>query len=194
MTKQVINLGTAPSGTGGDDRRSAWVKAIANFDEIYAAFGGNSIPAALPVAKGGTGGTTAAAARTGLGLGAAAVAAILGNVASGTALQQVITNANGTAYRFANGMQVCVLPRGSGAQTASVGATAVGNFLWTFPAPFANLNYSPAASFEPMQSVDHFGYIHTGNWGTASCTLWVRNGPAVAQAFIVSAIAVGSWQ
>ncbi|WP_176514419.1 hypothetical protein [Pseudomonas faucium] len=35
MTKQVINLGTAPSGAGGDDRRSAWVKAIANFDEIY---------------------------------------------------------------------------------------------------------------------------------------------------------------
>jgi len=35
MAKQVINLGTAPSGAGGDDRRSAWVKAIANFDEIY---------------------------------------------------------------------------------------------------------------------------------------------------------------
>lgn len=35
MAKQTINLGTAPSGAGGDDRRSAWQKAIANFDELY---------------------------------------------------------------------------------------------------------------------------------------------------------------
>lgn len=35
MAKQTINLGTAPSGAGGDDRRSAWLKAIANFDELY---------------------------------------------------------------------------------------------------------------------------------------------------------------
>ena len=69
MPKQTINLGNAPSGAGGDDRRSAWVKAIANFDEIYAALGGNSIPAALPIAKGGTGGTTAATAKASLGIG-----------------------------------------------------------------------------------------------------------------------------
>jgi len=37
MAKQSINLGTAPTGAGGDDRRSAWVKANANFDELYAA-------------------------------------------------------------------------------------------------------------------------------------------------------------
>ncbi|MFV3288528.1 hypothetical protein ACNFBR_07310 [Pseudomonas sp. NY11955] len=69
MTKQVINLGSSPNGAGGDDRRSAWLKAIANFDEIYAALGGNALPAALPIAKGGTGGTTAAAAKAALGIG-----------------------------------------------------------------------------------------------------------------------------
>lgn len=36
MSKQTINLGTAPAGTGGDTPRSAWVKAQANFDELYA--------------------------------------------------------------------------------------------------------------------------------------------------------------
>lgn len=37
MAMQEINLGTAPNGAGGDDRRSAWQKAIANFKELYEA-------------------------------------------------------------------------------------------------------------------------------------------------------------
>lgn len=80
MSKQVINLGSSPTGIGGDDRRSAWVKAKSNFTELYnwianAAQGDDvatALPAALPVAKGGTGGATQAAARTGLGLGSSA--------------------------------------------------------------------------------------------------------------------------
>lgn len=35
MAKQTINLGTVPSGVGGDTPRSAWVKAKANMDELY---------------------------------------------------------------------------------------------------------------------------------------------------------------
>jgi hypothetical protein len=35
MAKQTINLGTAPTGAGGDTPRSAFVKAQANFDELY---------------------------------------------------------------------------------------------------------------------------------------------------------------
>lgn len=84
MAKSVINLGSTPNGTGGDDRRSAWVKAKANFTELYnwlsATAGGDDtatgLPTSLPVSKGGTGGTTAAAARTNLGLGTAALANI----------------------------------------------------------------------------------------------------------------------
>jgi len=63
MSKQVINLGTAPTGVGGDTPRSAFTKAQSNFDEIYTALGGSgapvSLPAALPVANGGTGSTHA---------------------------------------------------------------------------------------------------------------------------------------
>lgn len=36
MSKQSINLGTAPTGVGGDTPRSAFTKANANFDELYA--------------------------------------------------------------------------------------------------------------------------------------------------------------
>ncbi|MEN5036732.1 tail fiber domain-containing protein [Pseudomonas sp. TWI929] len=78
MAKQVINLGTAPSGTTGDDRRSAWLKAKANFTELYNWISGlnqsddtaTALPAVLPVSKGGTGGANKAAACTGLGVGA----------------------------------------------------------------------------------------------------------------------------
>ncbi|RYD93204.1 MAG: hypothetical protein EOP50_11490 [Sphingobacteriales bacterium] len=73
MAKQTINLGTAPAGAGGDDRRSAWVKAISNFNELYdwltGVAGGSNLPAALPVAKGGTGSSTAAGAKNALGIG-----------------------------------------------------------------------------------------------------------------------------
>lgn len=81
MSKQVINLGTAPTGVGGDTPRSAFTKAQANFDELYVALGGSgspvALPPALPVANGGTGGTTQAAARTGLGLGSVATESVV---------------------------------------------------------------------------------------------------------------------
>ncbi len=42
MAQQHINLGTPPSGVDGDTDRAAWVKAEANFTDLYAAFGGQS--------------------------------------------------------------------------------------------------------------------------------------------------------
>lgn len=75
MAKQTINQGTAPTGAGGDTFRTGSAKLQANDDELYNALGANAsgvLPAALPLTKGGTGATTAAAARTSLGLGTAA--------------------------------------------------------------------------------------------------------------------------
>lgn len=83
MAKQDINLGTQPTGVGGDTNRSANIKTNANLKEIYTALGGSVsggngsvLPNSLPISKGGTGATTVAAARTNLGLGTAAVANI----------------------------------------------------------------------------------------------------------------------
>jgi len=74
MAKQTINPGVAPTGAGGDTFRSGSAKLQANDDELYAAFGasGGVLPAALPVTKGGTGATSAEAARANLWLGSAA--------------------------------------------------------------------------------------------------------------------------
>lgn len=77
MAKQTINQGTAPTGAGGDTFRSGSAKLQANDNELYDFIGGaantTTLPSALPLTKGGTGATTAAAARTNLGLGTAAL-------------------------------------------------------------------------------------------------------------------------
>lgn len=79
MAKQTINQGTAPTGAGGDTFRSGSAKLQANDNELYDFIGGaantTTLPAALPLTKGGTGATTAAA-RTNLGLGTAATATL----------------------------------------------------------------------------------------------------------------------
>ncbi|WP_447742359.1 hypothetical protein [Pseudomonas laurentiana] len=82
MAKQVINLGTAPSGAGGDDRRSAWIKAIANFDELYtliaSAYNKANIIGAVTQSAG---------------------------VPTGAAMQQVL-NGVGAYWKFANGLLI----------------------------------------------------------------------------------------
>ncbi|MNH24177.1 hypothetical protein D3C79_840950 [compost metagenome] len=68
----------------------------------------------VPVAKGGTGGTTAAAGRAGLGLGNAATANILGELSQSGgvptgALMQQVTNAAGTYWKYASGQMTAVM-------------------------------------------------------------------------------------
>ncbi|WP_248917045.1 tail fiber assembly protein [Pseudomonas entomophila] len=74
MAKQTINLGSAPTGAGGDTQRSAFARTQANFDELYAALGGDNLPAALPIVRGGTGAQSVEGARAALGLGTGATA------------------------------------------------------------------------------------------------------------------------
>lgn len=87
MAKQTINLGTAPTGAGGDDRRSAWVKAIANFNELYEALG---VPTSGAIAS-----------------GIAAPFPVLADPAAG-GLMQYVANANGYYFKFYNGLLICV--------------------------------------------------------------------------------------
>ncbi|MCI1036317.1 hypothetical protein [Pseudomonas putida] len=87
MAKQNINLGSAPSGAGGDDRRSAWLKAINNFNELYTALGAPA-SGAIPA-------------------GIAAAAPIIGDPAAG-ALMRSGSNANGYYFQFASGLLICV--------------------------------------------------------------------------------------
>lgn len=76
MAKQTINLGSEPTGVGGDTQRSAFRKMQENVNELYAALGGDTLPVALPLTRGGTGAQTVEGARAALGLGSAAQASL----------------------------------------------------------------------------------------------------------------------
>ncbi|UXC19170.1 hypothetical protein [Comamonas squillarum] len=100
----------------------------------------------LPVALGGTGGTTAAAARSNLGLGSAAVAAIVGTVSQSGgvptgAIIQRGSNANGEFVRYADGAQICRLRFGQ-VSALAINSVASGLYVslreWTFPAAFVD--------------------------------------------------------
>lgn len=86
---------------------------VDQFGATLAGLGSVSTENVVPVAKGGTGGTTPALARAGLQLGSAAVAAIVGPVsqAAGVPTGAIIefgSNANGEYYKFASGLMVCL--------------------------------------------------------------------------------------
>lgn len=114
-----------------NDIANAWGSTLAGLGSV-------STENVVPVAKGGTGGTTQAAARSGLGLKAAAVADILGTVSQsgGTptgAILETGSNANGTYFKFANGGLVCY------AIGLSLTLANASNLQapWTFPSFFS---------------------------------------------------------
>ncbi|WP_277590515.1 hypothetical protein [Pseudomonas chlororaphis] len=121
MSKQVINLGVIPTGVGGDTPRSANTKVNDNFAELYSVLGAtgspSTLPAALPVANGGTGDTTAGGARTKLGLGNSAVANIgfeSGNVADAYAIGRTKTSiVQNWLTNSAHGIDTNLYPPGS---------------------------------------------------------------------------------
>lgn len=52
MAQQIINIGTAPSGAGGDTPRAAWYKASLNFNELYSLTGQGGVVQSGTVSNG----------------------------------------------------------------------------------------------------------------------------------------------
>ncbi|AVJ21398.1 MULTISPECIES: phage tail protein [Pseudomonas] len=85
---------------------------VLQWGATLAGLGDVSTENVVPVTKGGTGGITQAAARNGLGLGSASVAAIVGTVSQtgGVPTGAVIergSNASGSYTKFADGTMIC---------------------------------------------------------------------------------------
>ena len=191
MSKQTINLGTAPTGVGGDTPRSAFTKTQSNMDEIYAALGASgspmALPAALPIANGGTGGTTPALARSGLGLGSAALAPILGTVSQSGgvptgAIVEVIQNANGTATKFADGTMICRRTLDLG----SVSITTISGSLFASPVQTGK-GFAAAFSVFPECHISLISSSASAYAGTVNLP-----GTTASQSFYVLAPSSGS--
>jgi hypothetical protein len=157
----------------------------------------SGLTTALSVAQGGTGGKTQASARTGLGLGAAAVAAILGSVAQSGgvptgAIFEEASNANGGYVKLASGTMVCY-GRGSGTTGTDVvnqygsGGVTYATVPISFPAVFANNNYSFIAKSAARGMVElSFSRTNSG------CSVQIRHVSA-SQVVDFDYIVVGRW-
>ncbi|MDR0260031.1 MAG: hypothetical protein LBI76_09495 [Comamonas sp.] len=149
----------------------------------------------LPVANGGTGATTAAAARSNLGLGAAAVAAILGTVSQSGgvptgAIFQTGSNANGEFIRFASGWQICTL---SESRNYNVTLLADGLYYdsqaWNYPAAFI-------AAPVTQHSVRISGRIVMGSPSdltSTSAAFFAISGASISGNGVTRHLAIGRW-
>lgn len=212
MAKQTINLGTAPTGTGGDTPRSAFTKVQSNFDEIYNAFyaakGANGditsltgLTTALSVAQGGTGVTSIAALLTALQTAGALTKSNLvgtvsqsGGVPTGAAIETG-SNANGTYIKFADGTMIC-------RQTIDLGSVAIANAAGTLYASTSQAGKAFAAAFSAYPTC-HISLIssnataYAGTVGlptvSASQAFYVIAPAAAAQSITAVIIAIGRW-
>ncbi|WP_277594248.1 hypothetical protein [Pseudomonas chlororaphis] len=172
MAKQVIQLGTPPTGVGGDTPRSANIKINSNFDELYAADLVNYKRANI--------------------LGTVSQS---GGVPTGAIIERG-TNANGDFIKFADGTMICwkVYTRSN----VSFGPQGVVSFSATigneqFPATFAA---------EPYQATTVEGVGITlwvaFTWGTPG-TMWAQANAVTGYnvtgpyTFVVRRYAVGRW-
>lgn len=156
----------------------------------------------LPVALGGTGGTTAAAARSNLGLGSAAVASIVGTVSqsggvpTGAILQRG-SNANGEFVRFADGTQICwrasVTTAISGAAgSVFVNGAALGPYSW--PAAFSSIPREIYIGHKYDGAANHCWAAAASKGSTSqSGTFQLFRASASSENFYVEMIAIGRW-
>lgn len=196
---------TASGGVYGLAPMQGYVKESADklrqivdqWGSTLAGLGSVSTENVVPVAKGGTGGTTQALARSGLGLKTAAVANIVGAVSQsgGVPTGAIIerdSNANGEYVKFADGTMICT---SSTAQTDTVASSFGGGFIgaeqtWTFPAPFVA---TPAFAPFVRGSASLTWPIYNG---TNTTTGRYYNAAIVSQAAKVyngTLIAIGRW-
>lgn len=184
----LLNDADAPAG------RLTLAAAKSGMNSDITALSG--LTTALSVQQGGTGGNTQALARAGLGLGAAAVAAILGTVSqtggvpTGAILEKVV-NANGEATKFADGRLILIGPIAD--FTVAAGAVATVSPPGVFPVLFADTAYTYQAFGNPQTSFDVYGYTGTNSKLNWSATAVYRNGPTAQTIGSGRYLAIGRW-
>uniref|UniRef100_UPI0018C25CE6 phage tail protein n=1 Tax=Pseudomonas putida TaxID=303 RepID=UPI0018C25CE6 len=186
--------------------RDAINAVVQQWGGALAGLGSVSTENVVPVAKGGTGGTTQATARNGLGLKAAAVADIVGAVSQsgGVPTGAIIergSNANGDYTKYADGSMIC---RGLTPQQPCSTALSGGSGLFynatpsigSFAAAFSSIP-RVAASAVRVSASDGASTMITGSEvaaGTVSSSPQYRGVSHISGSIIqFSYVAVGRW-
>lgn len=211
MAKQVISLGSAPSGAGGDDRRSAWLKARSNFTEIYNWLANTTqtdeqptpLPAALPLAKGGTGQTSLVGLITALlGDGMYGRSNVVGAVGqnAGTPTGAVLeygSNSNGKYLKLADGTLICWFYSASAYSITNALSSelfASNTISMTFPMAFSAGAGVPVVIPVPISGANYFSWAAMEAYGANSsqCSMRLISRVNTATAF-AAYIAIGRW-
>lgn len=155
-----------------------------------AGLGSVSTENVVPVAKGGTGATTAANARTNLGLGDASVATLVGSADAGAVIEMG-SNALGEWTKFAGGL---IIMRTIVTTTPSIPANSTTPFTITLPLNIGVNNGMQSAipTVYPLTSNDQYGAV-TAIASAGTTIMLIRNG-AVAQTFQVKLLTIGRWK
>lgn len=187
ITQEAVDIATGQAATRSyDPSASSWVAWVP---------GGFS--GALPVARGGTGGTTQASGRAGLGLKSAAVADIVGPVswAGGVptgAIIERVSNANGECIKFADGS----IESRFKITSASIAPAALRGVTWTYPVPFV---VAPDIQVTPVMNFSNFAgpviaMVDESSEHNASYTRFIlRNLDTVAITAGAYIVAKGRW-
>ncbi|QXI49173.1 hypothetical protein HU763_006920 [Pseudomonas anuradhapurensis] len=175
---------------------------IANtWGSTLAGLGAVSTENVLPVAKGGTGGTTATLARSGLGLKSAAVADIAGTVSQsgGTPTGAIIergSNANGEYIKLADGTMHCwmtISVTDQAIDTAYAGGVYQGTRTWSFPAAFAGTPVVIPGTFRWGSAANWSALAGTPSGSSATLRGFDMVSRASGTAVQISAHAIGRW-
>lgn len=176
MARQNIELGTPPSGVGGDTPRTAFTKVNDMATEVYSFLGASS------------GSLSAPAARTALGVDVTLATAILDPQTSGGLMSATVVS-GWTIEKFANG--TCIV---AGAFTsASLTANSQTAIDTTIPSVLVGETVAGVcAAALPTASID-VGAVNAFMVGNTVVRLYARNG-ATAQAILFRIKIIGRWK
>ncbi|MFG0501125.1 hypothetical protein ACF8GD_00460 [Pseudomonas putida] len=181
--------------------RDAINAVVQQWGATLAGLGAVSIENVLPVAKGGTGGMTQAAARSGLGLKAAAIADIVGTVSQSGgvptgAIFERGSNANGEYVKFADGTMVCwmsITVTDQAIDTVYAGGVYQGTRTWSFPAFFSGVPVVTPGAFRWGSAANWSALAGTPSGSTATLRGFDMASRPAGTAVQISAHAIGRW-
>lgn len=162
MAKQTIQLGTAPTGVGGYTPRSAFTKAQANFDEIYANFYQKTNTVGPVFQSGG--------------------------VPTGAIIESG-SNSSGSYTKFADGTMICIVRNAGPFSVGANALTVLGPFA--LPNSFISADFFCSAVTVPSGTNDAYGVVSAYAQSQTTFSFVHRNGASAQNVVGIKVFCLG---